>query len=137
MFTVTSSAVVDLDILPYYGRIENWKDTTWFIVGGVDAAATRAELLPVTDGGGTQPPEKTLKIVIYDETAGRTYTIPKYAFDHPKNEIYGDCSYLRIAVCEYGVVPVSGHTYTVTVEVYKNGSLTAKGTSPKGALRAQ
>ena len=125
--------VKELNIHPSYGVIENWGDpvNTYFIVGGTTAKFADKNKLAPDEGD----PALTLKVVIVDETTGETYTISQYAFDNPGKEIYGDGSFLRIAVCDYGIVPLADHEYTVTLEFYDaEGKLKAEGTSDAGAF---
>ncbi len=128
VFTVAGDAdsVVKLDVKPsQYGKIENWTGNTWFLVGG-----TTKEIAEQLKSGAL-----TMKVVIVDETAKKTYTISKYAFDVDKGkEIYSDGTFLRLAVCHYGIVPVKDHKYTVTLEMYSGDTLKYKGTSAQGAF---
>ncbi len=129
-FTVTGDVdpVVKLNVEPSpFGEIENWSNATWFLVSG-----TTTEI-----SNKLKNKELDLKVVIVDVTDQKTYTISKYAFDKPTSEIYSDTSgrnMLRIAVCDYGIVPVKGHAYTVTLELSEGGTLKYAGTSETGAF---
>ncbi len=127
-----SDEVIKLDVAPKYGKVENWpageEAKTWFIVGGTSKAITDK----LTGEGKTL----NMKVTVVDETEGKTYVIPEYFFDTPKREIYGDGTFLRIAVCEYGIIPVEGHTYTVGLEFsdVETGKVKYAGTSAVGAF---
>lgn len=130
---VTDSAV-KLTITPKYGKIENWSDKTWFIVGGTDGMVENLRTALYGDA-------KTLnlKVTIVDETESKTYVIPQYFFDNTTNEVYMDSkgqTFLRIAVCEYGIIPDKTHTYTVSLEFTDvvTGATKFYGTSAKGAF---
>lgn len=133
--------VIKLEVAPKYGQVENWpteagtfntiEDTkTWFIVGGTNKAITDK----LTGEGKTL----NMKVTVVDETEGKTYVIPEYFFDIPKREIYGDGTFVRIAVCEYGITPVEGHTYTVGLEFsdVETGKVKYAGTSATGAFNS-
>ena len=133
--------VKELSIHPSFGVIENWptgeggvtteETKTLFIVGGTTPKFADRNKLAPAEG----EPTLTMKVVIVDETTGQTYTISRYAFDTPNREIYGDGSFVRVAVCEYGIIPQSDHEYTVTLEFYDaTGKLKAEGTSEVGAF---
>lgn len=63
-----------------------------------------------------------------------TYIIDEYAFDDPSdNEIYGT-SFMRFAACEYGIIPVAGHEYTLTLEGYNGEELQFAGATETGAF---
>lgn len=127
-----------IDLKPYYGCIENWSGNTYFIAGGTDPDyCTRDLLAGVKDeeGNVVTPAQYKVKVVIVDETEGKTYTIPQYAFDNPNSEIYGDGSFLRIAACFYGIPVINGHKYTISLEFTDaSGKVIAKGESAKGAF---
>ena len=128
---------IKIDVKPYYDCIENWNGNTYFIVGGTDPDyCNRTDLLPATDGEGnvTAPAKYTMKLVVVDETEGKTYTVNRYAFDNPTAEIYGDGSFLRVAAPMYGIPVLREHKYTVTIEFYEGEKKIAAGTSATGAF---
>lgn len=125
----------EIDVSPAFGEIENWSGKTWFIVR-VSSSSPENHLLfgKLEDG-------YTLKVTVTDETAGKVYGIEKYFFDTPSLEFggssYGTYSggFLRLAVCEYGIVPVSDHAYTVKLEFLSaEGKVAAQGCSDRGAF---
>lgn len=136
VFALASSAedeVIKLDVAPSpYGQYENWPANetakTWFLVGGTSKAITDK----LTGEGKTL----NMKVTVVDETEGKTYVIPKYFFDTPAREIYIDGTFLRIAVCEYGIIPDATHAYTVSLEFsdVATGKVKYAGTSAVGAF---
>lgn len=125
--------VIKLDVAPSpYGQYENWPANetakTWFLVGGTSKAITDK----LTGEGKTL----NMKVTVVDETEGKTYVIPKYFFDTPAREIYIDGTFLRIAVCEYGIIPDATHAYTVSLEFsdVATGKVKYAGTSAVGAF---
>lgn len=144
----------EIAVSPYYDQIENWPNdngaviqpaegvrgtNTYLIVGGTDKEyCNRDALAGVKDEEGniTTPATTKLKVVITDETEGKTYTINEYAFDDPNAEIYSDGSFLRIAPELYGIHVVPGHGYTVYIEFTKDGKVIAKGESAKGTFNS-
>ncbi len=126
VFTVSADEVETLQISPAYGQIENWGGKTYFIttVTSADNATLYGNL-----GNGTWK----LKLSIADEAAEKTYVVDEYAFDNTGAEIYAT-SFLRFAVCEYGIPVTLGSTYTVRVEIFADGELIMAGTSDTGAF---
>lgn len=133
--------VIKLEIAPRFGQVENWpteagtfntteETKTWFIVGGTSKAITDK----LTGEGKTL----NMKVTVVDETEGKSYVIPEYFFDTPKREIYSDGTFVRIAACEYGIVPVMGHTYTIGLEFsdVETGKVKYAGTSAVGAFNS-
>ncbi|MGM9667056.1 MAG: leucine-rich repeat protein [Eubacteriales bacterium] len=133
--------VIKLEIAPRFGQVENWPTEsgtfntiettkTWFIVGGTSKAITDK----LTGEGKTL----NMKVTVVDETEGKTYVIPEYFFDTPTREIYSDGTFVRIAACEYGIVPVMGHTYTIGLEFsdVETGKVKYAGTSAVGAFNS-
>ena len=57
-------------------------------------------------------------------------------FDTPAREIYSDGTFVRIAVCEYGIIPDATHAYTVSLEFsdVATGKVKYAGTSAVGAF---
>ena len=111
---------------PCYDEIENYKDKTCFIV-----TAPGADFISKLKSG-----DLDLKVVIRDESSGAIYTIGRYAFDTPSIELYSAGShFLRLAVCEYGIVPEYGHAYTVTLTLTsaRTGAVIYEGSSQTGA----
>lgn len=138
---VVTDEVIKLEIAPKYGQIENWpteagtfntteETKTWFIVGGTTKA--------ITDKLTGESKALNMKVTVVDETEGKSYVIPEYFFDTPKREIYSDGTFVRIAVCEYGIVPVMGHTYTIGLEFsdVETGKVKYAGTSAVGAFNS-
>lgn len=125
----------ELTVKPLYGVIENYSSSngvakTYFIVGTGGNAALY---------NGLKSGSYLLRVSLTDESTGETYVIPKYYFDDPSTEIYFDSStqnrFLRLAVCEYGIVPYSSHSYTVTLHVTDSkGALCYSGSSAVGAF---
>ena len=125
--------VIKLAVAPSpYGQYENWPANetakTWFLVGGTSKAITDK----LTGEGKTL----NMKVTVVDEIEGKTYVIPKYFFDTPAREIYSDGTFLRIAVCEYGIIPDATHAYTVSLEFsdVATGKVKYAGTSAVGAF---
>ena len=128
-----SDEVIKLAVAPSrYGQYENWPADktakTWFLVGGTSKAITDK----LTGEGKTL----NMKVTVVDETEGKTYVIPKYFFDTPAREIYSDVTFVRIAVCEYGIIPDATHAYTVSLEFsdVATGKVKYAGTSAVGAF---
>ena len=127
-----SNPVVKLTVVPKFGQVENWpageKAKTWFIVGGTTKA--------ITDKLTGENKSLNMKVTVVDETEGKTYVIPQYFFDTPVQEIYSTGEFVRIAACEYGIIPVKGHTYTIGLEFsdVKTGEVKYAGTSETGAF---
>ena len=128
-----SDEVIKLAVAPSpFGQYENWPANetakTWFLVGGTSKAITDK----LTGEGKTL----NMKVTIVDETEGKTYVIPKYFFDTPAREIYSDGTFVRIAVCEYGIIPDATHAYTVSLEFsdVATGKVKYAGTSAVGAF---
>lgn len=131
-----SDEVIKLEVAPSpFGQYENWPANetakTWFLVGGTTKAITDK----LTGEGKTL----NMKVTIVDETEGKTYVIPKYFFDTPAREIYSDTNgnnFVRIAVCEYGIIPDATHAYTVSLEFsdVATGKVKYAGTSAVGAF---
>lgn len=128
-----SDEVIKLAVAPSpFGQYENWPANetakTWFLVGGTSKAITDK----LTGEGKTL----NMKVTVVDETEGKTYVIPKYFFDTPAREIYSDGTFLRIAVCEYGIIPDATHAYTVSLEFsdVATGKVKYAGTSAVGAF---
>ncbi len=117
---------VELTLTARFGKIENWSGRTWFIIGGIE----KTVLQQLGEG------KLFAKAVVTDETENKTYTISKYAFDvDNKNEANVTNSLFRLAACEYGIVPVNGHVYTISVEITDaTGSVKYTGSSAKGAF---
>lgn len=127
-----SNPVVKLTVVPKFGQVENWpageEAKTWFIVGGTTKA--------ITDKLTGENKSLNMKVTVVDETEGKTYVIPQYFFDTPGREIYSTGEFVRIAACEYGIIPVKGHTYTIGLEFsdVKTGEVKYAGTSETGAF---
>ena len=128
-----SDEVIKLAVAPSpFGQYENWPANetakTWFLVGGTSKAITDK----LTGEGKTL----NMKVTVVDETEGKTYVIPKYFFDTPAREIYSDGTFVRIAVCEYGIIPDATHAYTVSLEFsdVATGKVKYAGTSAVGAF---
>lgn len=128
-----SDEVIKLAVAPSrFGQYENWPADetakTWFLVGGTSKAITDK----LTGEGKTL----NMKVTVVDETEGKTYVIPKYFFDTPAREIYSDGTFVRIAVCEYGIIPDATHAYTVSLEFsdVATGKVKYAGTSAVGAF---
>ena len=128
-----SDEVIKLAVAPsLFGQYENWPADetakTWFLVGGTSKAITDK----LTGEGKTL----NMKVTVVDETEGKTYVIPKYFFDTPAREIYSDGTFVRIAVCEYGIIPDATHAYTVSLEFsdVATGKVKYAGTSAVGAF---
>ena len=128
-----SDEVIKLAVAPSpFGQYENWPADetakTWFLVGGTSKAITDK----LTGEGKTL----NMKVTVVDETEGKTYVIPKYFFDTPGREIYVDGTFVRIAVCEYGIIPDATHAYTVSLEFsdVATGKVKYAGTSAVGAF---
>ncbi|MBE6673337.1 MAG: hypothetical protein E7599_07470, partial [Ruminococcaceae bacterium] len=115
-----------ITLTPLYGVVENLSGKTWFIVGvGSSSNQTLFDAL--------RSKSYTLKVTVTDETAQKTSVISQYLFNDPNSEFYGD-SFLRIAVCEYCIVPVLGHAYTVQFDVYDGQTIIYTGSSDTGAF---
>lgn len=128
-----SDEVIKLAVAPSrFGQYENWPADetakTWFLVDGTSKAITDK----LTGEGKTL----NMKVTVVDETEGKTYVIPKYFFDTPAREIYSDGTFVRIAVCEYGIIPDATHAYTVSLEFsdVATGKVKYAGTSAVGAF---
>ena len=134
-FTVigaNGNEIIELDVVPMYGVLENYGDGTYFIVGGVNSYVAAYEKLVRDDNAHA---ELYLRVEITDETTGKGYVIPMYYFDDPGTEIYFDGSFLRLAVCEYGIVPNASHAYTIGLTFYDDdGNVVAEGVSEEGAF---
>jgi hypothetical protein len=123
----------NLVLAPLFGCVENWSDNTFFIVGNSGSQFESNADIHAKLKDGTY----AMKVIITDETDGKVYTIAKYMFDNEgtgKKEFYADASFLRIAVCDYGIVPVKGHEYTVAYEITEGGELRYNATSEIGAF---
>lgn len=116
----------ELTVQPIFGEVENWSGKTWFIT---QVDSTKNSKLYGNLANGTW----TADIIIKDETTDEARIIKGYAFDDAGNEIYGT-DFFRIAVCEYGIVPVVGHAYTLTMNVYEGTELIASGSTETGAF---
>ncbi|MBE6639588.1 MAG: Ig domain-containing protein, partial [Ruminococcaceae bacterium] len=115
---------------PKYGEVENWSGRTFFIVGITTATESNADMFAKLKDG-----RLLMKVVIKDETDNKVYVIDQYAFDNPGSEFYGDASFMRLAVCEYGITPVDGHEYTVKLTMTTPGGQVAYcGVSDVGAF---
>lgn len=128
-----SDEVIKLAVAPSpFGQYENWPADetakTWFLVGGTSKA--------ITDKLIGEGKTLNMKVTVVDETEGKTYVIPKYFFDTPAREIYSDGTFVRIAVCEYGIIPDATHAYTVSLEFsdVATGKVKYAGTSAVGAF---
>ena len=126
VMAITSSAEEEATVAAYYGKIENWSGSTFFITG---LTTSDNDTVYANLKNGTY----TLSVTVIDDTTGTTYYIPQYYFDTPSKEFYAT-SFLRLAVCEYGIVPVADHTYTVGLEVYEGSTLLYAGVSETGAF---
>ena len=116
----------ELAVAPLFGKVENWSGKTWFIVE--PTSSNNAKLFGNLSNGTW-----TLDVIIKDETTGEARIIKGYAFDDKGREMYGTW-FFRFAVCEYGIVPVNGHKYTVRLNVYRGQKLIFSGTSETGAF---
>ncbi len=119
---------IQMTLTASFGKIENYSNRTYFIIGGI----SKAVIQELKDG------TMSAKAVIVDETENKTYTISKYAFDAAKNlEADTGNGLFRLAACEYGIVPVKDHTYTISVEITDAaGTVMYTGTSSKGAFQS-
>ena len=74
-----------------------------------------------------------MRMVVQDESARKRYTVSQYVFSNPGLEFYQN-SFLRLSVCNYGIIPVNGHRYTVQLDLYNAGQLVYHGVSATGAF---
>ncbi len=129
---------VKMTLEALFGKIENYGNkeegtyATCMIVGwsNTDGEAMSKVFTKVKDG------TYAVKVIITDETTGKTYTIEKYAFDHGGDgalELYGDW-FLRIIPGDYGIVLETDHAYTVEYVITENGEVRYNAASEKGAF---
>lgn len=117
---------VRIKVNPSFGGIENYASKTYFIVG--ISSDNNEEIFTKLRNSSA-----TLKLTLTDETDDVVYTIDRYYFNTPGTEFYPN-SFLRLCVCDYGVVPVPGHEYTVLLDIYGGGSRLYTGDSEEGAF---
>ena len=113
-----------------YGKIENYDGghglRTYFIVGFSTAADTLVKAvkndlyridLTVTDAGTQQ----SATFEYHSRSSDEVYDTDSWDF-------------IRVPVCEYGVYPQVGHTYTLSFEVYDGQTRLYYGSSAAGAF---
>ena len=119
---------VALTVEPIYDQIENTYGKTWF-VAAVSAGGVNDLFYSLCRDGDVD-----VKLTVKDETENITYVIDKYYFDDPNGYNFYGSAFMRFAPCEYGIQPVAGHAYTLTIEAYENGELHFSGSSEEGAF---
>jgi len=113
-----------------FGQWENWGSKTNALTG-LTAGEGGAYNSMIMDGliSGTY----TAKVTLTDETADKTFIIPKYFFDNTGHEIYNATPhFFRFVFAEYNIPLVVGNAYTIAMEVYKGDKLLFKGATPEG-----
>ena len=118
--------VQSFSILPYYGVVENYSGSTFFIAG-INSNNNASMFAQLRSG------EYLMRMVVQDESARKRYTVSQYVFSNPGLEFYQE-SFLRLSVCNYGIVPVNGHRYTLQLDLYASGNLVFHGVSATGAF---
>ncbi len=124
---VGSVDAAKLNLKASYSTIENWSGRTYFLVGDISVP-----VLEELKNGNL-----SAKVVITDETENKTYTISNYALfgGEEEQEISTAYGLFRVAACEYGIVPVPGHEYTIAIELSDvEGTVVYAGASAKGAF---
>ncbi len=121
-----------LTLTAAYGKIENYPKNdnakTLMIVGGVDEEIVKK----LNDGS-----YDLKKVVIRDETDGKKYTITEYFFDAFENrntEADVGNKLLRLAVCDYRIVLMRDHAYTLSFEIWEGDEKLYEGMSATGAF---
>lgn len=125
------SKAIGLTLSALYGKIENYgtPKKTLFIAGGVDK-----EIIGKLYSG-----KYSLKnVVVTDETTGKVYSFPEYFFDafgsNKGTEADSGNALLRLAFCDYGMVPAVDHAYTVSLDIMEGEFKLYEGRSAVGAF---
>ncbi|MBP5318530.1 MAG: C1 family peptidase [Paludibacteraceae bacterium] len=115
-----------LSVYALYDEIENFDGRTYFIVGLT--CDNNDRLVENLKSG-----QYLLRMVVQDETDRKRYTIEQYHFTLPDIEFYFyNSSFIRVNPCNFGLVPVYGHRYTIQLSVFESGQMVYQGVSPTG-----
>ncbi len=125
-YEVPTTIDSNVSVGAWYSKIENWNGKTYFLTGLTSSSNGLLYEKLVNR-------EWKIKLIIADETAKKTYTIEEYMFDKPEHEVYGT-SFMRFAVGDYGVPLDVTHSYTLKVEISKDGEVIAAGMTGSGAF---
>ena len=113
-----------------FGQWENWGSKTNALTG-LTAGEGGAYNGMIMDG--LKSGAYTAKVTQTDETADKTYIIPKYFFDNPSHEIYNATPhFFRFVFAEYNIPLVVGNAYTIALEVYKGDKVLWSGSTAEG-----
>lgn len=113
-----------ITVLAGYDEIENYKDSTYFIVKA--NANDNAYLYAKLRRNGFR-----MRWVVKDETTTETDTVENYLFVNKEVEI-DVANFLRLNPCRYGIIPMLNHEYTISLELYDGEDLRYYGESEKG-----